>query len=86
MARCSTSSPVASVERQMADAVGEQNLLANADPLDRRAVTSLRTIQDQLRPRRGPGQPIRRYKEQRGGHDVGLLAQERVTQLAEQTL
>jgi hypothetical protein len=34
----------------MALPVGEQNLLANAEPLHRRAMTSLGTIQDELGP------------------------------------
>jgi hypothetical protein len=78
----------------MADPVGEQNLLADADPLDRGAMTALRTVQDDRRPSSGPRQPIRRHEEQRCGHvasfsarrDMALLAQERVAQLAEQTL
>jgi len=78
----------------MADPVGEQNLLTDADPLDRGAMMTLRTIQDDRRPGSDPRQPIRSHEEQRGGHvasfsargDMGLLAQERVAQLAEQTL
>jgi len=74
--------------------VGEQHLLTDANPLDRGGMTTLRTVQDEQRPGSGPRQPIRRYEEQRGGHvasfgareDMGLLAQERVAQLAEQSL
>jgi len=74
--------------------VGEQHLLTDADPLDGGGMTTLRTVQDEHRPGSGPRQPIRRYEEQRGGHvasfgareDMGLLAQERVAQLAEQSL
>jgi len=74
--------------------VGEQHPLTDADPLDRCAMTTLRTAQDEHRPGSRPRQPFRRYEEQRGGHvasfgareDMGLLAQERVAQLAKQSL
>ena len=83
----------------MTDPVGEQHLLTDADPLDGGGMTTLRTIQDEHHPDSGPRQPIRRYEKQRVGHvasfgareDMGgevmeLLAQERVAQLAEQSL
>lgn len=83
----------------MTNPIGEQHLLTDADALDGGGMTTLRTVQDEHRPGCGPRKPIRRYEEQRGGHvaifgareDMGrevieLLAQERVAQLAEQSL
>jgi hypothetical protein len=72
----------------MAAPVGQQNLLTDADPPHRRAVPPLGTVEDELSAHRRPGQPICRHEEQRGRHDgiTGLLAQERVAQLAEQSL